>query len=83
MTRYLPNSQPLGLVTFGGSSLLGNGKRYIKLVRLGAVFLFMPTSCFWSAGKPVSRISFYSRTHCYASLRYQYLIALVKLLIGI
>ena len=38
----------------------------------------MSTSCFWSSGKLVSRISFYFRTHCYASLPYQYLIALVK-----
>ena len=38
----------------------------------------MSRSCFWSAGKPVSRISFYFKTHCYASLLYQYPIALVN-----
>ena len=39
--------------------------------------LFLSKSCF-SSGKLASRIGFYFTTHSYASLPYQYLIALVK-----
>ena len=35
----------------------------------------MSRSCFWSAGKLVSRIGFDFRKHCYAGLQYQYFIA--------
>ena len=42
-TRYLPNLQPLGLVTFGntyfrGVVTFGGQKTLDKLVRMGAVF---------------------------------------------